>query len=74
MEKSKDELVEIYHKLVWDCSVPAYMPHDKLVYGMSAVYTQEFHAEGPERLQRKVAVGCRLQFDVLFLHQRTCYF
>lgn len=74
MERRKNQLVEIYHKLVWDCSDPIYMPHVKLAYGMSAVYAQEFHGEGPERLQRKVAVDCRLQFSVLFLHQRTCYF
>lgn len=33
-EKRKEELVVIYHKLVWDCSDPAYMSHDKLVYRM----------------------------------------
>lgn len=72
MKKRKDELVENYHKLVWDCSDPACVPHDKFIYIMSAVYVQEFHGEGPERLQREVAFGCRLQF-VLFLHQRTYY-
>jgi len=73
MEKGKDELVDTYDKLVWDCSDAACMPRKKLVCGMSGLCAQEFHGERPERVQRTVAVGCRLQFDVLFLHQRTRY-